>query len=92
MQLEIGKLLKKKRLYPKENLVEAVRLVEEENCTFGEASRVTGVPTSTIHDKLSNKYNKDKPGPSPLLQYELEQLLAEHLTEMAMYGYGSVSV
>ena len=67
----------------------ARELIVEHGSIF-KAARQTGVPETTLRDRVVGKveWRHDKKGPAPLLSTEGESLLAQHLLDMANFGYG----
>ena len=63
-------------------------MVQEDDTSYRSA---TGVPYSTLKDRLDGRYEKHLPGPSPLL-HQVEEELRAHLEQMALYGYGLVNL
>ena len=78
----------KRSCYSEETLEEAVRLVNEDGLSYGEAQLATGIPKSTIF-----KYPKDsvikkkKPGRITILTKEEELCLVQWTTDLVKVGF-----
>ena len=58
--------------------------------TMYKASKVYGIPKSTLLDRVWGRVGVDvvKSGPAPTLDVEQETRLVEHIKMMASFGYG----
>jgi hypothetical protein len=83
------KRLQRYRNYSLESLKEAIRLIDNGMSAY-KASKVTGVPQSTIKDRRNGIVHKDslKMGATALFTERQEQNLKEHAIEMVSLGYG----
>ncbi len=77
------------RHYSNENTETAKKLIEK-GTNILKASRQTGVPETTLRDRVSGRigWSISKSGPQPLLGVDGEKLLVETLTTNCLYGYG----
>ncbi len=64
--------------------------VKEDNIPVYRASKIYGVPLTTLRDRVDSRVSVDsvKNGPAPLLSLSEEQLLVEHVKGLARVGYG----
>ena len=57
--------------------------------TIGKIAKKFNVPKTTLHDRISGRVQHGtKPGPSPYLRADEEEVLVEHLVSAAKQGYG----
>ena len=57
--------------------------------TIGKIVKKFSVPETTLHDRISGHVQHGtKPGPSPYLRADEEEVLVEHLVSAAKQGYG----
>ena len=77
------------RNYTFDQLKEAVKLMSD-GMSACKASKITGVPQSTLKDRRSGNIDIStfKSGPKPLLTSETEEKLADHAVLMSNIGYG----
>ena len=74
--------------YSEETLQEAVRLVQEEGWSYGEAQKATGVPKTTIYNyNKSAVISKKRKGRDTVLTREEELCLVEWCTNLAKVGF-----
>ena len=80
--------MKLRRQYDPANLQRAYEATSKGMSAY-RASRLYGVPETTIKDRRSGKVEAGaNPGPMKLFSSEEEQRLAEHIKHMASIGYG----
>lgn len=65
---------RRKDSYNEEKLQKALEEVKK-GISFKAASRMYGIPRSTLQFRLSNKYTKTSHGPAPILSKEEESTL-----------------
>ena len=78
------------RQYSPTSLHTALPKILNKNMTMYKASKVYGIPKSTLLDRVSERVGVDvvKSGPAPTLDVEQETRLVEHIKMMANFGYG----
>ncbi|XP_062705627.1 tigger transposable element-derived protein 1-like isoform X2 [Aedes albopictus] len=75
---------KKRMLYSLDQLNKALDRVRNGGSIRG-SSRLYGIPESTIHDKLNQRYSKP-PGAPPVIRLENEERMVKWLIDMAKAG------
>ena len=80
----------KYRLYSLRKIVNAFRLVKEENLPVRKASVICNVPDTTLRDGVLGKVNAETAvfGKITVLDCFEEATLVKHFKTMASYGYG----
>ncbi|KAJ8964810.1 hypothetical protein NQ314_004617 [Rhamnusium bicolor] len=75
--------------YSEEALRDALLQIRNNNFSVRKASRIYGVPKTTIHDRLSGRIAEkpSKMGPSPVLSTAEENALVEWCINLAKYGF-----
>ena len=73
--------------YDPNKLLQAVTAVKN-GMKYKEAAKCYKVPYTTLHDKVTAKYNKSRKGPNTALTEEQENRLAKYIIYMAKIGYG----
>ncbi len=67
----------------------AIEAVKKGTTSINKASKLYGVPCTTLKDRLSGRViHGTKPGQKRYLDEQEEEALAEHLVEVARIGYG----
>lgn len=70
-------------------MVAAIEAVRSGATSINKASKVYGVPCSSLKDRMTGRvFHGRKPGPKRYLDDEEEKALATHLVEVAQIGYG----
>ena len=75
--------------YSHEELTAAYNAVKEQGYSVTNASKVFGIPRSTLYDKVHNRTSIEvqRKGPAPLISFEDEKKLADYLLQMSNLGY-----
>ena len=79
--------IRKRRLYTPEDLRNAKKAIAD-GMGISNASRVYGVPSSTLSDHKLKIYASDQLGGSTYLDKDVETLLANSLLTLAKWGFG----
>ncbi|XP_049860339.1 uncharacterized protein LOC126354618 [Schistocerca gregaria] len=77
---------RRKDSYSEESLQKALQEVKK-GFSFNAASRMYGIPRSTLQLRLSNKYTKPSHGPAPILSTEEENTLVWLIFECPRKGF-----
>ena len=70
-----------------EDLENALALVRGKGTSFRAASKVYGIPKSTLHDHFTGKAKRIVHGPTPYLTPAEEKELADWAVQMGKMGY-----
>lgn len=77
---------KKEALYTKEDVENALKEMDNGSSLL-EISKKYAIPKSTLHDKISRKYQHPNPGRPTTLSYDKEKLITAALQYCAQYGW-----
>lgn len=81
----MGKIEKQRVVYSREVMEKALEDVKS-GMPINKASRLHGVPRSSLHSKVTNKYRSNKPGPNPVLGEAEEEQIVKWVLRMASLG------
>ena len=74
----------KLRSWDPDSMTSAYKLVKEQGCSAYKASKLYGVPLTTLRDRVAGAISIDvtKSGPDPVLSMEEEARLTRHIKEL----------
>ena len=79
----------KRHQWSEDSLVSALATIKDEKISLRQAACMYGIPKSTLSLYMSGKSNIGcKPGQSPFLTVDEEQMLVDYILHMSQIGYG----
>ncbi|XP_060585333.1 uncharacterized protein LOC132741220 [Ruditapes philippinarum] len=86
MSRQVG--ARKRQKYDTNIIEKVVPLIRNKSISMSRASKEYGIPKSTLHDHVHNKYQNHSVGVKPVLSKEEEERVAKWAVHMSKIGFG----